>query len=53
MDFRLAVRFKRCGRRPKSHGDNLLTTGTLPEHRFNNSLKLDMQVLGLDEKKAE
>jgi hypothetical protein len=34
MNSRLAVRFKRGGRRPRSHGGySFLTTGTLPEHR--------------------
>jgi hypothetical protein len=34
MDSRLTVRFKRGGRRPKSHGGySYLTTGALPEHR--------------------
>ena len=36
MDSRLAVRFKRGGRRPRSHGGySYLTTGALPEHRSN------------------
>lgn len=36
MDSRLAVRFKRGGRRPRSHGGySYLTTGALPEHRTN------------------
>jgi len=34
MDSRLTVKFKRGGRRPRSHGGySYLTTGTLPEHR--------------------
>ena len=36
MDSRLAVPFKRGGRRPRSHGGySYLTTGALPEHRSN------------------
>jgi hypothetical protein len=36
MDSRLVVRFKRGGRRPRSHGGySYLTTGALPEHRAN------------------
>ncbi len=36
MDSRLATRFRRGGRRPKSHGGySYLTTGALPEHRQN------------------
>ena len=36
MDSRLAVRFTRGGRRPRSHGGySYLTTGALPEHRSN------------------
>jgi hypothetical protein len=36
MDSRLAVRFKRGGRRSRSHGGySYLTTGALPEHRSN------------------
>jgi hypothetical protein len=36
MDSRLAVRFKKGGRRPRSHGGySYLTTGALPEHRSN------------------
>lgn len=34
MDSKLTVKFKRGGRRPRSHGGySYLTTGTLPEHR--------------------
>lgn len=36
MESRLAMRFKRGGRRPQSHGGySYLTTGALPEHRSN------------------
>lgn len=36
MDSRLAVRFKRGGRRPRSHGGySYLATGALPEQRSN------------------
>lgn len=36
MDSRMAVRFKRGGRRPRSHGGySYLTTGALPEQRAN------------------
>ncbi|MGD1009855.1 MAG: hypothetical protein ABR951_06885 [Candidatus Aminicenantales bacterium] len=36
MDSRLAVRFKRGGRRPRSHGGySYLATGALAEHRTN------------------
>ena len=36
MDSRLVTRFKRGGRRPKSHGGfSYLSTGALPEHRSN------------------
>jgi hypothetical protein len=36
MESRLVVRFKRGGRRPRSHGGySYLTTGVLPEHRSN------------------
>jgi len=36
MESRMAVRFRRGGRRPKSHGGySYLTTGALPEKRAN------------------
>jgi hypothetical protein len=36
MDSRMAVRFKKGGRRPRSHGGySYLTTGALPEQRAN------------------
>jgi hypothetical protein len=36
METKLTVKFKRGGRRPRSHGGySYLTTGTLPEHRAN------------------
>jgi len=36
MDSRLAVRFKRGGRRPRAHGGySFIAQGALPEHRSN------------------